>query len=134
MKRGYREEGFTVIELIIFFVILAVLAVFFVLQRMDLDSSFDDQSRKTAINAMYYNLTEVYHKKHGFYPIEITEDNLVGIDPDMLYDPYGLMIGDGDSDYRYEGLNCNKDNQCREFRLTSKLEKEDDYIVESSLD
>ena len=134
MKQSSREAGFTVIELIIFFVVMTTLAVFFVLQRMDLETSFDDQYRKTAINSIFYSLTEVYHKEKGFYPTKITEDMINGIDPDMLYDMNGIVIGDSDSEYRYEGLNCDKDNHCKEFRLTAKLEKEDDYVLESSDD
>jgi competence protein ComGC len=131
MKKLTSEDGFTVIEIVIFFVILTVLAVFFVLQKMDLESSFADQERKTAINAIYYNLTEIYHPKNDSYPSKIDYDTLIGIDPDLLFDPWDRMIGEVDSDYKYEGLNCDTNNRCKEFRLTAKLEKEEDYTIES---
>jgi type II secretory pathway pseudopilin PulG len=125
------EKGFTVIELIIFFVILVVLAVFFVIQKVDLESSFSDQQRKTAINAIYYSLTEVYQPEHGYYPATITEDTLKGIDPEQLYDSWDVLIGETDSEYRYEGLDCNGDGHCKDFKLTSELEKEDAYVLDS---
>ena len=133
MKSNSREGGFTVIELVIFFVILTVLAGFFVVQKLDLESSFADQHRKTAINAIYYNLTEVYFPAKNHYPSTIEQDTLTGIDPDMLYDVFDYMIGDNNSEYIYQGLNCNN-NQCKEFRLTAKLDKEADYVIESSKD
>lgn len=131
MKKISREDGFTVIEIVIFFVILATLAVFFVLQKMDLESSFSDQERKTAINAMNYSLSEVYYAENGYYPSSIGDDTLVGIDPELLFDPWGVMIGESGSDYNYEGLNCDTENHCRGFRLTAKLEKEADYSLSS---
>lgn len=130
MKSNPREGGFTVIELVIFFVILTVLAGFFVVQKLDLESSFADQHRKTAINAIYYNLTEIYHPANNYYPSTIDHDTLSGIDPDTLYDSFGFMIGESDSEYSYQGLNCDN-NRCQEFRLTATLEKEADYVIES---
>jgi type II secretory pathway pseudopilin PulG len=126
-----RQDGFTVIELVIFFVILVVLATFFIIQKFDLDSSYSDQTRKIAINSMYYSLSDVYYKEHGFYPNQIEEDTLKAVDPDLLTDPWGLTIGDPDSEYQYEGLDCDNNGQCQKFKLTADLEKEADYIKES---
>ena len=122
-----KEDGFTVIELIIFFVILVVLGAFFWIQKVDLESSFDDQLRKTAINSIYYNLTEVYHPENGYYPSEIDSEKLKAIDPDLFIDPYGYTFGETDSDYSYEGLNCDNLGRCQDFRLTSLMEKEATY-------
>jgi type II secretory pathway pseudopilin PulG len=125
-----KEEGFTVIEMVIFFVVLIVLAAFFVLQKLDLDASYTDTRRKIAANEIYYSLTDIYYEENGYFPSEITDDTLRGIDPELLIDPWDLTIGDPDSDYQYEGLDCNGDNQCQGFKLTVDLEKEDDYVRE----
>lgn len=125
------EKGFTVIELIVFIVILSVLAVFFILQKLDLDSTYADQHRKVAINAMYYSLTDVYHAEHGYYPSEIQEDTLKAIDPELLTDIMGVPIYESESEYKYEGLNCNGSGQCEQFKLTAQLEKESDFARES---
>jgi Tfp pilus assembly protein PilE len=123
------QAGFTVIELIIFFVIMAVLAGFFILQKTDLQSSYDDQTRKTAINAMAYDLVEVYRPAQGYYPSSITADDFTVVPPELLFDPWGIEIGEIDSDYRYEGLDCNNEGKCQKFKLIAELEKEAEYIV-----
>ena len=127
MKRIFEEDGFTAIEMVIFFVILVILAVFFVIQKLDLETSFTDEQRKTAVNSIYYNLTDVYYKEHKYYPYEIKEETLRGIDSNILYDDYGFMINDPESAYYYEGLDCDNKNHCKNFRLTADLEKENDY-------
>jgi len=123
-----RESGFTVIELVVFFVILVVLGAFFWIQKADLESSFDDQQRKTAINAIYYNLKEVFYPQNGHYPSQIDESKLKAIDPELFFDPYGLTFGETDSDYFYEGLNCDNEGRCQDFRLSSEMEKEAKYV------
>jgi type II secretory pathway pseudopilin PulG len=128
-----REEGFTVIEMLIFFVILATLAIFFVIQKTGLDASYADRDRKSTVNSIYHNLTEVYQPAHGYYPEQITIDTLTGIDQKILTDSLGYTIGDPESDFRYEGLDCNNKGECRDFRLIAELDKEADY-EKSSLD
>ena len=123
-----KEAGFTVIELIIFFAILIVLGVFFWIQKVDLESSFDDQLRKTSINSIYYNLTEIYYPENNSYPDILDMDKLTAIDPELFIDPYGFTFGEADSDYSYEGLNCNNEGKCKDFRLSSQMEKESEYI------
>jgi len=125
-----REEGFTAIELVIFIVILVVLAVFFVLQKIDLEATYDDQQRKTSINAMYYSLTEIYHPANGYYPSEVKGDTFKAVDPELLFDPLGIAIFESDSEFSYQGLNCDGEGRCQHFRLTARLEKEDDYVKE----
>jgi type II secretory pathway pseudopilin PulG len=127
-----REDGFTVIEVLIFFIILATLAIFFVIQKTDLDASYADRDRKSAVNSIYHNLTEVYQPAHGYYPEQITVDTLTGIDQKILTDSLGYTIGDAESSYRYEGLGCNNQGECQGFRLIADLDKEADYEKSSS--
>ena len=131
MDKRSDEAGFTAIELIIFVVILIVLAVFFILQKIDLETSFSDQFRKTSINAIYYSLVEVYEPEHGYYPSQIDPTELKSIDPGLLYDPHDVLIGESESEYRYEGLDCNNAGECKQFKLTSEMEKEAQYVIES---
>lgn len=125
------EKGFTVIELVIAIVVLTTLTVFFIIQKTDLESTYYDQQRKTAINAMYYSLTDVYFPEHGYYPSSIEENTLKALDPDMLTDPYGTPIYEENSEYRYEGLNCDGEGKCKQFKLTVELEKEPEFVKES---
>lgn len=122
-----KEQGFTVIELVIFFVILVVLGAFFWIQKVELESSFDDQLRKTAINSIYYNLTEIYYPEKGYYPSQLNPDELTAVNPGIFIDPYGLTFGETGSDYSYEGINCNSEDRCQDFNLTSEMEKEATY-------
>lgn len=143
------ERGYTVIELVVVIVVLAVLAIFFIIQKDDLSTTYYDQQRKTAINAMYYSLTDVYFPEHGYYPTSIEEDTLKAIDPNLLIDIYGIPIYKTENDsenteedgteeeaqeceYKYEGLNCDGEGRCKQFKLSVELEKEPEFIKESN--
>ena len=121
-----RAQGFTVIEIIVVILFLGVVATLLLIQRNNLEAAQRDTQRKTAINAMHFNLEEVYYTKNKSYPAEITSKKLPAMDPELLTDPNGVTIGEADSDYRYEGLNCNND-KCQGYRLTAELEKEAVY-------
>lgn len=121
MKRT--QHGFTVIEIIVVILFLGVVTTLLLIQRGNLEAAQRDTQRKTAINAMYFNLEEVFFEKNKFYPAEITSKRLPAMDPELLVDPNGVKIGEAASNYRYEGLNCNND-KCQGYRLSAELEKE----------
>ena len=58
-----KQRGFTVIELLVVIVILAVGGWLFFSEKARIDSVERDNTRKVAINAMYYNLEEVWGGK-----------------------------------------------------------------------
>ena len=99
-------------------------------QRFELLSVQRDQTRKLAINEIYYNLEEVFYKKNGFYPEKLDENAVKGIDPNLLTDPYGILINEEKSDYRYEPTSC-ENGKCKKFSLRTKLEKESDFVRRS---
>lgn len=121
-----KQRGFTVLELIVAIVFLLAAATIFYVQKRDLEVAARDSSRKTAINEMYYNLEDVYYPANQGYPQKLTADQLKGIDPSVLKDPSGKMVGDYGSNYRYEPKDC-KDNKCKSYTLTADLEHEADY-------
>jgi type II secretory pathway pseudopilin PulG len=123
-----KQHGFTVIELVVMIAVFIVIGVFFLIQRNDLTTTSNDQRRKTAINSMYYNLTEVFYKENQFYPTSIGEVNLKAIDPSLFDDVNGTKIGQSGSEYNYEGVNCDINGKCQSFKLTTTLEKESEYI------
>lgn len=121
------SRGFTVIELIIVIAFLAVASVIFFVQKNNIEVAARDDQRKTAINAMYYSLEEVYFKAHSSYPRTLSSANLPSVDPDLFKDPNGVKIGESNSDYRYEPTNCDGD-ACKGYTLRTTLENEADYI------
>jgi type II secretory pathway pseudopilin PulG len=125
-----RTSGFTVIEIIVVIAFLGVASVLLLLQRNDLSAAQRDNQRKTAINAMYYNLEEAYYAKNGYYPNTINESVLPAMDPALFTDPDGTKINDTDAQYHYDASNC-QDGKCKSYKLTADMEKEATYTKTS---
>jgi type II secretory pathway pseudopilin PulG len=125
-----RSQGFTVIEIIVVVAFLAFASVLLLMQRGDLVASQRDNQRKTAINAMYYNLEEVFYAKNGYYPSKIDKDTLTAMDPDLFTDPDGTEINNADAEYHYDASNCQND-QCKSYKLSAEMEKEATYVKKS---
>lgn len=125
------KKGFTVLELMVVGAFAALLLINVFIQKSEIEAMNRDNQRKTAINAMFYALTEYYYPKYGYFPSEISEEVLPVIDPELFTDPFGTNLGIDGSSYSYEVANCNDQNQCREFILRAELEKEDTYIQKS---
>lgn len=122
-----RQRGFTVIELLFIVVVLVIIGVLFWTQKNDIEGISRDDKRRTAINAMYYNLEDVFFKKNGYYPRNISETNLTAMDKSLFTDPDGNKIGEADSRYRYEPTACNGE-KCKGYSLRTSLEREADYV------
>lgn len=122
------KKGFTLIELMIVGAFATLLVVLFFIQKANVDAMNRDDDRKVAINAMYYALEEYFYPQYGYYPANISEENLPVIDPELFTDPIGINLGVDGGSYTYEPANCNSSNECREYTLRAQLEKEDVYI------
>ncbi len=123
-----RNQGFTVFEVIIVTLFLLVGSWLFFSQKATADSVIRDDQRKVAINAMYFNLEEVFYEQNNYYPLEIDSKALRAMDPVLFTDPDGQKLSEPNSDYHYEGKNCTTDNRCKEYRLSSDLELEAEYV------
>lgn len=122
-----QSAGFTVIEIIVVILLLAGASVLFFIQKNAITVAREDDQRKTAINAMYYNLEEVFFKKNNYYPDVANANTLPAMDPALFKDPEGVQIGDGASDYRYEPTSCT-DGRCKGYTLRADLAQEADYV------
>lgn len=122
-----KQRGFTVIELLTVFVAIAVIGYVGWNQINTLQTMGRDDKRRTAINAIYYNLEEIYYKQHSSYPKVLTDTTFTGMDKTLLKDPEGTKIGQPNSDYRYEPIRCSA-NTCKGYTLRTTLEKEADYV------
>lgn len=129
-RQSSRAHGFTVVELIIAIIFLAGAGALFLIQKQNVEAINRDTQRKTAINAMYYNLKEVYFTANQSYPRTISSANLKAMDPALLKDPNGKAAGEQDSQYRYLPSGCNGD-ACTGFMLRTTLERESDYIKQN---
>ena len=70
------RRGFTILEIVIVATFAGLLFLLFFIQKSNLDAMQRDDSRKTAINAMYYALEEDFYKEHHYYPEFISEENI----------------------------------------------------------
>lgn len=124
----HNSHGFTVIEVLTVIVFLGMATVVLFSQRNSLVASQHDTQRKTAINAMYYNLEKVFYPAHHFYPAKIDSKVLPAMDPALFTDPNGIMLGTSGSDYRYTAENCTTSGtECQSYTLRATLEKEAPY-------
>lgn len=125
------NRGFTVIELIVAIAFLAIVGSIFYAQKSDLEASHRDTARKTAINAIYYNLVEVAKPTLGGYPRALKAEQLKAMDSALLTDPDGKKIDEEGSSYRYAPTECNGGDLCKSFTLRADLEREDTFVKQS---
>lgn len=125
-----KQRGFTVIELFALITLLIIIGAVFWTQKTAIETSSRDDTRKTAINAFYYALEEVYYSEHKSYPKTLSSSTLPSVDPEQFKDPNGNELGTAKSDYRYEGKDC-KDDSCKSYSLRTKLENEADFVKDS---
>lgn len=125
-----KHRGFTVIELLGAVVLLLIIAGVFWSQKSNIEASARDDMRKTAINAMYYSLEEVYYPANQSYPKTLSPSELPSVDKELFTDPEGNQIGTSASNYRYEGKNCTND-ECKSYSLRTTLEHEADFVKTS---
>lgn len=123
-------KGFTVIELIFFILLAGSTSIIFFVQKNNIEVAARDDARKTAINAIYYNLEKVFYPTNNYYPREITTETLKTIDPEMLIDSNGKKINETGSLYTYQPTDCS-DDKCKNYTIKTTLEKEADYVKKS---
>lgn len=87
------QSGFTVIELCIVAVVVIAASILVFTQVDSVRTTNQDQQRKTAINAMYYALEEVYYQEHKSYPAKLQSSTLPSVDPLLFTDPNGFTLG-----------------------------------------
>lgn len=125
-----KQSGFTALELITVIVILIAAGIIFAVQKNNLDAQHRDTARKTAINAIYYNLEEVVYPNLKGYPATLSAEQLKAMDSTLLKDPEGIALGEGGSDYSYEPSSCDG-SICKHYVLRATLEREAIYEKKS---
>lgn len=109
---------------------MLAIGVIFWLQKVEIAQKANDEKRKIAINAMYHNLESVFYAENGFYPKTIGESNLKAMDPNLFTDMKGIVLGEENSEYRYEPTDCDGE-KCARYTLRADLDHEDDFVKKS---
>lgn len=130
MKKPHLStQGFTIIELLVFVLVLSIISVIALTNIRTLRAQNRDSIRKTDINAVYYQL-ESFYEKYSYYPENITSEILKGIDPESLKDSDDIGINQPGGKYTYKPLSC-AETKCKSFQLTADLEREAPFLKKS---
>jgi prepilin-type N-terminal cleavage/methylation domain-containing protein len=134
-----RSKGFTIVELLIVIVVIAILATLVIVTFTGIQQKARDSQRQTDINAVDSHL-EAFYASNGYYPTlaDLTSstfltNSMKGLDPESLVSPKGAAIVATASSatqeaYGYEATGCtttsasSATNACTGFTLTSELE------------
>lgn len=134
-----KSKGFTIVELLIVIVVIAILATLVIVTFTGIQQRARDSKRQTDVNALDAHL-EAYYADNGYYPT-VTDlqssswvsTNMKGFDQSALTDPKGGTItgnapAAGTYAYSYVTAGCTPtqasgpSNQCTGFTLTAELE------------
>ncbi|MFI5270927.1 MAG: type II secretion system protein [Candidatus Saccharimonadales bacterium] len=133
-----RQEGFTIVELLIVIVIIGILATLVIVTFTGIQQRARNTKRTTDINAIDSHL-EAYNANNGFYPTltqmntaSFVSGNLKGLDPSALQDPQGssptLVDTPAAKAYAYQPTDDNNNacddvtTNCTKFTLTATYE------------
>ncbi len=125
-----QQRGFTALELIVAIALLITAGVVFIMQKNDLEATHRDTFRKTAMNAIYYNLEEVVYPSLKGYPEKLDALQLKAMDAELLKDTSGTLINTTGSQYHYEPSSCNA-GICAHYVLRATLEREPEFTKNS---
>jgi hypothetical protein len=122
-----RRSGISLLEIFPLAIFLIAVGLLVWWQLLSAQARERDTTRKTAMNAIYYELKEIYYPEHKSYPQVLQVTGLKGIDPAYFKDPSGKVITDSSSNYRYEPTGCDGQT-CTGFTLRTSLEQEADFV------
>jgi len=141
-----RQEGFTIVELLIVIVIIGILATLVIVTFTGTQQKARDSQRQTDINAVDSHL-ESYFAENGYYPdaddltgagaVAFVQANMKGLDPEALKDPKGPSMQSGAADSTHYGydVTCSTPTDrttCTSFTLTAQLEKDGSTYTKKS--
>ena len=131
-----RSKGFTIVELLIVIVVIAILATLVIVTFTGIQQKARDNQRQTDIAALNNHLA-AYYATNGNYPTltnlqtaSWVSTNMKGLDPEALLDPKtantAIQGTAGAADYGYAPTPAGCDNgtggQCTGYTLTANLE------------
>ncbi|HSX06415.1 MAG TPA: type II secretion system protein [Candidatus Saccharimonadia bacterium] len=142
-----RSKGFTIVELLIVIVVIAILATLVIVTFTGIQQKARDSQRQTDVNALDSHL-EAYYAENGKYPTltnlttaSWVTANMKGLDPAALVSPKGAtIVGTASSSsqeaYGYvatpTGCDDASNGDCTGFTLTAQLEGSSTLYSKSS--
>lgn len=143
MTNKIKQQGFTIVELLIVIVVIGILAALVITTFTGIQRRARDTERQTDIKAVHSQL-EAYYAQNGFYPAlaEVNTTTLAGLDAEALEPPHSAAEPiDSDATttakYRYEafgtgGAACTTaDGDCVSYELEAELEDGSTYSKNS---
>ena len=145
-----KQEGFTIIELLIVIVVIGILAALVITTFSGIQAKGRNTARETDITALNKQLEAYYAtNENSNYPTLANmndatwrDDNMPGLDVEALGDPRDntsppvLVATPTDDRYSYEPTPAGCDNSttpCIEYTLTARVEGDGADIVKNSL-
>lgn len=138
MKVSKKQQGFTIVELLIVIVVIGILAALVITTYTGIQAKARNSKRQTDVNSVQTQL-EAYFAQNGHYP-SLTDmndsswltTNMKSLDKSALQDPQGssqtLVASPVAKSYAYEvanssGTSCESDDTtCATYTLTATLE------------
>ena len=149
MKISKKQQGFTIVELLIVIVVIGILAALVITTYTGIQAKARNSNRQTDVNSVQTQL-EAYFAQNGHYPSLADMNssswrttNMKSLDADALQDPQGsaqtLVASPAAKSYAYavtnsSGTSCESDDTtCAQYTLTATLEGGSTY-AKSNLD
>lgn len=144
MSLKNKQQGFTIVELLIVIVVIGILAALVVTTFTGIQQRARNTERQTDVKAIHSQV-EAYYAQNGRYPTladlndgAFRDANMKGLDEDALKDPKGTAATLVDTPtanaYSYEVLPAGCDNSttdCAEYTLTATNEGGGTYTKEN---
>jgi prepilin-type N-terminal cleavage/methylation domain-containing protein len=138
MSLNRKQQGFTIVELLIVIVVIGILAALVITTFTGIQQKGRNTERTTDIKAMHGQI-EAYYAQNGKYPTLANMNdstwrgsNMKGLDPEALKDPKGsgqtLVAAAAANAYSYDvtatggGACDNTTTDCAAYTLTATLE------------
>src|SRR5882762_1814089 len=138
MTQTNKQQGFTIVELLIVIVVIGILAGLVITTFTGIQQRARNTERQTDIKAIHGQV-EAYYAQNGRYPTLTNLNdstwrtaNMKGLDPEALKDPKGsaqtLVAAPAASAYAYavtasDGTACdNSAKDCAQYTLTTTYE------------